>query len=616
MAPHDSSTDREQFVRHRGPVTCVAGVPGRNAAVSSAYDGAVAWLDLEAGRMELLGYHDHLANRITVDEAGKRAASCSSDYTIYLWDLENRRLERKLLGHWDDVEDFAFVDDHVGVSVSRDHRVLVWDLDTGAITRVVEGHEKDVLAVAVADGRIYTSGDDMTLRIWDLATGAPLRKWGPFEVETDTCAIDPVRRRAVLGCDDGVIRVFDIDGGASLAEIPAHASGIKKVATSPVDGDILSAAYDQRIVVWDAETFEKKVELEHRATTWERSFNWAPDGRTILAGTFDGTGLVWDGTTGRFLAEIGDKGEGNVCLNDVSANERGDLAVVSDDGHVRLGTLTADAATWVAEVAYPAGRMLTNAVTLDDPTGVVVTGAHDQVLHVFDRTGSELRHRVERHLGEGPINCVRVAHHPRVAGQVFAACYSGAIVRATLEGEVVARPRVHDGAVKALRLHPTEEIGVSGSADNTLHAWDFEGNVIRRFPGHMAIVDDVDVDPGGDLIASVSRDFTLKVYELRTGLLLHSLPLGRRSPKGVCFHDSKTVIVTNYWGALIRFDLETGESLLRPIAKNGISGISRAGEHVVAVSYDGTASLVRPTDLVVLNTLRCMTQRLVPSAMI
>ena len=64
-----------------------------------------------------------------------------------------------------------------------------------------------------------------------------------------------------------------------MAEIEAHSSGIKKVAVSPVTGDILSAAYDQRILIWDAADLRQKLQLESRLGTWERSFNWSPDGR-------------------------------------------------------------------------------------------------------------------------------------------------------------------------------------------------------------------------------------------------------------------------------------------------------------------------------------------------
>jgi WD40 repeat protein len=594
----------------------VAGIPGSNAAVSSAYDGAVAYVDLEARTMELLGYHDHLVNKIAVNNEGTLAASSSSDYTVYIWDLVKRKRQQVLFGHSDDVEDFVFVDDETGVSVSRDWRILVWNLTTGAISRVIEGHEKDVLAVVYNDGRIYTSGDDMTLRVWDLGTGELIKMWGPFENETDSCAIDAIHGRAVLGCDDGVIRVFDIESSATLAEIAAHASGIKKVAASPVNGDILSAAYDQKILVWDATDFSQKVALERRATTWERSFNWTPDGKRILAGTFDGTVLVWDSETGKCLDEVGQRGTGNICLNDVSANEQGEIATVSDDGFVRLGKLSGTVSEWATQVEPASGRMLANAVIMDDEYGLVICGAHDQKLHIFEKQDRSLSKEIEVTLDEGPINCVRIAHHPGYEGQAFVACYSGAIVRVDRNGQVQNTIRVHEGAVKALRLHPNKTVGVSCSADGALLAWDFEGNLLQRFPGHMAIVDDVDIDPGGDFITSVSRDFTMKVYRIDDGKLLHSFSLGHRSPKGVCFLDPQTVIVTNYWGALLRVDLASGEVLTRQIAENGISAIARSGDQLVAVSYDGVAYRVRPDDLSVVNTLRSMTQRLHPSKLI
>jgi WD40 repeat protein len=129
----------------------------------------------------------------------------------------------------------------------------------------------------------------------------------------------------------------------------------------------------------------------------------------------------------------------------------------------------------------------------------------------------------------------------------------------------------------------------------------------------MAIVDDVDMDPTGNWIASVSRDFTMKIYELHSGKLLHSFALGRRSPKSVCFLDPDTVIVTNYWGSLIRINLRSGQIFSKQIAKNGISAAARIRDGLVAVSYDGSAYLVRTDDLSVINELQSMTQRLQPS---
>lgn len=613
----------QEFGNHRGPVTCVAGIPGRNAAVSSGYDAALGLVDFEQGTIQLLGYHRHLVNRVVVNPSGTLAASCSSDYTACLWDLQSLSPRRVLQGHWDDVEDFAFVDDTTGISVSRDRRIFIWNLDTGAITRVLEGHERDVLSVQYSRGKIYTSGDDRTLRQWDLQNGAMLNTWGPFEVETDTCAIDPLLNRVVLGSDDGCIRIFDCDTGADIGMIEAHASGIKKVAVSPVNGDILSAAYDQRILVWDAQDLELKQELDRHIGTWERSLNWTPNGARVLAGTFDGTVVRWDADSGKLRVELTGNGAqpGNACFNDVSCLPSGLTASVSDDGQVRLAKLAKQESEWLDQAIPASGRVLMNAVYLtaapsdEAAENLVWTGAHDQKLHVFDVGAGQISQHRELNLRCGPINCIRV-HKPGVEClEAFVATYSGTVVRVLREAggdlSITSKLGIHDGAVKSVRIHPQEPIGASGAADGSLCTWGFDGTILHQFAGHTAIVDDVDFDPSGRWLASVSRDFTVNVFEVSSGRLLHSILLGRQSPKCVLFWDEDTVLVGNYWGAVWRVDLTRGEVIPFGIAGNGISSLARCGAGMMAAaSYDGSIYLLETDGMTVCDRIQSMSQKL------
>jgi WD40 repeat protein len=216
-------------------------------------------------------------------------------------------------------------------------------------------------------------------------------------------------------------------------------------------------------------------------------------------------------------------------------------------------------------------------------------------------------------LGQGPINSIRVATCPGHEGAAFAACYSGAIVRIAPDGREARAHALHDGAVKALRLHPRAALGVSCSADGGLLSWTLDGEIVHRFPGHTAIVDDVDIAPAGDRIASASRDFTLNVYDLADARLIQSIELGRRSPKSLCFWDAETVIVGDYWGALVKVDLATGGVTRRTVAANGLSSLTRCGEALVATSYDGGVYRVSVHDLDVTGAYRAMTQRLVPA---
>ncbi|BDX05401.1 WD40 repeat domain-containing protein [Planctobacterium marinum] len=596
------------FTRHRGPITCATHIPRSNKIITSGYDSAVALFNYTSMEVELLGYHEHLVNRVSVDADGKFAATASSDYNVYIWDLHEKKVKTILRGHNDDVEDFVFLSDSRGASVSRDTRIIVWDLNNGAIEKIILGHEKDVLSINHCNGKLYTSGDDMTLRVWDVETGMQLNMIGPFETETDTCAIDPSRNRIVLGCDDGFVRIFDLQNGELLKEIAGHHSAIKKVAVSPVTGDILSAAYDQKIQIWDNHSFALVCTLSHHKALWERSFNWSADGKQIIAGSFDGTVLIWSAESGLLLDEIGDKTrEGNACFNDLAAKNDRELVVVSDDGIVRDITLTPQESHCNQEKRPDQGRILMNAIAWSPTTRHTIAGAHNQCLYFFPERSATSN--LEVRLNEGPLNCLRVATIPDYQGDIFAACYSGTVVNLSGTGSIKQRLAIHPNAVKALALHPGKPIGVSCCAEGTLRAWYFDGEIIADFKAHTAIIDDVDISPSGRFIASAGRDFTLKIHDLNSGLLCANIPLGNRSPKALCFINDDTVIVTNYWGELLQVVISDEKVSRKTIAQNGISGIAIINEHIAVTSYDGSVYLVNPGSLDVINRFSAMTQR-------
>lgn len=599
------------FVRHRGPITCAAQVPNSTKIITSGYDSAVAIFDINSAQVNLLGYHAHLVNRVTVNQTGSYAVTASSDYNLYLWDLNKQELALVLKGHDDDVEDFVFISDELGASVSRDWRIIIWDLTQGAIKRIILGHEKDVLSISYLNGKLYTSGDDMTLRIWDVETGEALAKIGPFDTETDTCAIDALHNRVVLGCDDGVIRIFNINDNQLIAEIPGHHSAIKKVAVSPENGDILSAAYDQQILIWDHTTFHQKQKLASHPALWERSFNWSTDGKNIVAGTFDGTVIVWNAHSGECIHELGENSQspGNPCFNDLASKNDQQLVMVSDDGVVRIGVLDEHNASWQAKQPPELGRVLMNAVAFCPTRQNVITGAHNQHLYLFQQNAENLKQTSSIALNEGPVNSIRTSHLTAHQGEIFVACYSGTLAHLSHDGELLNKIPAHDNAIKALALHPTRAIGVSCCAEGTLMSWDFNGKLLKEYKGHTAIIDDVDIDPSGQFIASTGRDFTLKIHGIDDGILYHTIHLGRRSPKSLCFISPEVVIVTNYWGELLRVSLKDGAIIRETIAQNGISSIIKHGKHYAVSSYDGAIYLIEPQKLKVLNSLRSMTQQ-------
>ena len=178
---------------------------------------------------------------MAVSADGSRAVSGGRwDTTVRVWDLATGRPLHILAGHDGPVLTVAVsADGSRAVSGDGDGTVRVWDLATGRPLHILAGHDGSVLTVAVsADGsRAVSGGGDRTVRVWDLAVGkqiTPVRQRLARQRLTDrfarstshdrgvtTVAVSVDGSRVVSGGHDGTVRVWNLATGAPLHTLPA-----------------------------------------------------------------------------------------------------------------------------------------------------------------------------------------------------------------------------------------------------------------------------------------------------------------------------------------------------------------------------------------------------------
>ena len=159
-------------------------------------------------------------------------------------------------------------------SGGSDRRVTLRDSATGKVLRTLSGHRGPILALAFSpDGKALATGDMILegrsessggrvgwrevageVRLWDVATGQPIRTFAGQRNGLGAVAISPDGSKVAGGtATTGVIRVWDAPTGATLRTFAVPDVGAIDALFSP-DGKTLATVGTEGIIrLWDVD---------------------------------------------------------------------------------------------------------------------------------------------------------------------------------------------------------------------------------------------------------------------------------------------------------------------------------------------------------------------------
>lgn len=342
-------------------------------------DGRARLWDV-AGRKVLKTFEGHSkwVNGVALSRAGG-FATVSTDQTLRLWRLPLGDEVAELHGHTKGVNSVAFAPGSALVyTAAGDGTVRVWQPDTAA--RNVFRYE------GVAWGAAFTSdvkelipgGDGGKLRVRDLASGEETGAWAAHERTVNAIAIHG--NRAATTGNDGSVRLWDLDRREHLHTLET-VSGIQltTVAFSADGRWVVAPSQPGSAKVWDVAAGSERVRLEH--VKGVRAVAWSPGGRHIATGGSDGSIAVWTPEGVRVALPSPHRG---AITRLAFSPDSGRIASASGDGTIEVANLDGSGAVKLSghdDFAY--------GIAFHPDGSRIVTASPDQTVRLWDaRTGA------------------------------------------------------------------------------------------------------------------------------------------------------------------------------------------------------------------------------------
>eukprot|EP00730_Choanoeca_flexa_P008556 TRINITY_DN12503_c1_g4_i2.p1 TRINITY_DN12503_c1_g4~~TRINITY_DN12503_c1_g4_i2.p1 ORF type:complete len:476 (+),score=55.15 TRINITY_DN12503_c1_g4_i2:101-1528(+) len=240
---------------HNGPIFSLRWSPSGKLLVTSGVDGsAIVWQT--ANGEQLYAFHVH--SDPCVDAAWRDEdvlACCSTDKTVSICNVKQRKLLHRLTGHEDEVNSVRWHDSGMYLaSCSDDKTARIWDLDKAQCMHVLR-HDDKLYAISWCAAQktsarmlIATASFDKTARIWEARSGNCLFTLAGHSMPVYSVHFSHDGAYLATGSFDHAVMVWSVENGQMVRRYNGQ-GGVFEVAWSRDDKHIAACSADSMVAV-------------------------------------------------------------------------------------------------------------------------------------------------------------------------------------------------------------------------------------------------------------------------------------------------------------------------------------------------------------------------------
>ncbi len=278
--------------------------------------------------------HAGAVTALAVGPNQRSFVSAGADGAAKLWDVRANAALRDLGPAGAPLAAVAFAPDGASMLAGGDDGRIVWRaLPDGEERRVFDATDAGpVRALRIAGDRLVSLHANGAAIVWDLAAKARRATLDAGGARRTALALSADGARAATGAEDGVVRLFDLEGAGPPRAIAGHTGAVRALALTADGRAVVSAGDDATIRLRALDSGEELRRFPGHVGPVLAVAIDAAGARLASAGA-DGTARLWDVATGAELLRVG---EGGGAIGVVAFVNGGRFVAGSANGLIRL----------------------------------------------------------------------------------------------------------------------------------------------------------------------------------------------------------------------------------------------------------------------------------------